>query len=377
MSPSSEQLEHEAELNRVQLAETLDELRSRITPGQVMDQLLDYSRESGAGDLVRNLGRQVRDNPLPLTLMGASLAWLMLGNGRAPNGRGGSSGYGRVRGAAAGAYAGARDTASDYAAAAQNTAADYAGSLSDSASEYAQSARDTASEYAGAAGDAARRFGESASDAASQAANSTRRFAATAGAMGQSAASGLSSAAQALGDSATSVGRSTSEMGRSALGAGRSFVDFCCDQPVVLGAIGLAIGAALGAAFPTTESENRLMGETSDNLKEQASDLASEQYDKAKSVVQAAASEAKHEVERQDLFPSAERETETGTHGEAAKEHAGSEDHGEGHHLETGHAADEHAGTGERAPGIAPLDEHHAEGEGPVNVTEHPHGQRP
>lgn len=42
------------------------------------------------------------------------------------------------------------------------------------------------------------------------------------------------------------------------------------DNPLVLGAIGVAVGALLGAALPPTEPENRLMGEASDRLAEQA-----------------------------------------------------------------------------------------------------------
>ena len=82
MSKSSGQLEREAEHTRSQLAATLDELRSRISPGQLLDQGLDFARESNAGELARNLGRDARDNPLPLALIGTGIAWLMMTNGR-------------------------------------------------------------------------------------------------------------------------------------------------------------------------------------------------------------------------------------------------------------------------------------------------------
>ena len=82
MTKSSAQLEREAEQTRSQLAATLDELRSRITPGQLLDQTLDFARESNVGDLARNLGRDARDNPLPLALIGTGIAWLMMTNGR-------------------------------------------------------------------------------------------------------------------------------------------------------------------------------------------------------------------------------------------------------------------------------------------------------
>ena len=82
MALSSEQLEREAERARAKVADTLDELRSRISPGQVVDEFVDYARDGGIGDFARNLGNEVRANPLPVALIGAGLAWLMMSNGR-------------------------------------------------------------------------------------------------------------------------------------------------------------------------------------------------------------------------------------------------------------------------------------------------------
>jgi hypothetical protein len=47
-------------------------------------------------------------------------------------------------------------------------------------------------------------------------------------------------------------------------------------HPLVVGGIGLLIGAGIALALPVTQAENRLFGETSDDLKDQARDLASE-----------------------------------------------------------------------------------------------------
>jgi hypothetical protein len=41
----------------------------------------------------------------------------------------------------------------------------------------------------------------------------------------------------------------------------RDMFDFCCDQPLVLAGLGIALGGAVGAAFPSTETEDQLMGE--------------------------------------------------------------------------------------------------------------------
>jgi hypothetical protein len=193
MTRSSAQLEQEVEQARAQLQATLDELRTRITPGAVVDQLVEYGRESGAGDFVRNLGRQTRDNPLAVTLIGGGLAWLMM------SGRGSSKADG----------------------------------LSDSASETAQRIGDTVSGT-------------------------------------------YESTARSVGDAATRVADTTSAMTRGAGDLTRSLVDLCREQPLILGGIGIAVGAMVGAALPSTETENRLMGEKSEELKERARSTAAE-----------------------------------------------------------------------------------------------------
>jgi Protein of unknown function (DUF3618) len=47
MANQSEKLERDAGRTRAQLSEALEELRARITPGQVIDQLIDYARGGG------------------------------------------------------------------------------------------------------------------------------------------------------------------------------------------------------------------------------------------------------------------------------------------------------------------------------------------
>ncbi|MFL5270108.1 MAG: DUF3618 domain-containing protein [Stellaceae bacterium] len=82
MESQSERLEREAEEIRAQLAETLEELRTRMTPGRVVDQVIDYTRDSPAAEFLRNLRREVRENPMPLVLMGIGIVWLLLASNR-------------------------------------------------------------------------------------------------------------------------------------------------------------------------------------------------------------------------------------------------------------------------------------------------------
>src|SRR5215471_19297287 len=82
MESQSARLEREAEETLWQLSSTLGELRGRMTPGRVVDQVIDYTRESPAADFLRNLGREVRENPLPLVLVGIGILWLLLASNR-------------------------------------------------------------------------------------------------------------------------------------------------------------------------------------------------------------------------------------------------------------------------------------------------------
>src|SRR5438094_3108346 len=82
MESQSEQFEREAEETRWQLAGTLEELRGRMTPGRVVDQVVDYTRDGPAAEFLRNLGREVRANPMPLVLIGIGIAWLMVASSR-------------------------------------------------------------------------------------------------------------------------------------------------------------------------------------------------------------------------------------------------------------------------------------------------------
>ena len=82
MESQSTRLEREAEETLWQLSGTLEELRGRMTPGRVVDQVIDYTRDSAATDFLRNLGREVRRNPMPLVLVGVGILWLLLASNR-------------------------------------------------------------------------------------------------------------------------------------------------------------------------------------------------------------------------------------------------------------------------------------------------------
>ena len=80
MSDAAE-LEREAEAARARLSDTADQIRAKMSPGQMMDEVLNQFRGGEGSEMFANLRDQARDNPMALALVGSGLAWLMMGSG--------------------------------------------------------------------------------------------------------------------------------------------------------------------------------------------------------------------------------------------------------------------------------------------------------
>lgn len=265
---TSEQLEREAELTRAQITDSLAELRERMTPGQVMDETLDYFRDGSAGHFVRNLGQQVVNNPIPVALIGAGIGWLMLGN-RAPRSEG------VLRAASQMRTSGDRSSAIDSA----KRSADRA------AKDTSAWAKDTASDI----GDASREAGFRLKGAARDAGAAVSGAASSLGDTASSLYTGAEEAYDLAADRAREMGRSASTLGSNAVESSRNLMAYLRDEPLVLAGIGLALGAVLGTALQITETEKQLMGKTSDAVKEGVGDAAEQTWEKGKEMATEAA----------------------------------------------------------------------------------------
>lgn len=76
------ELEREASQIRADMDRTLDALERRFSPSQLLDRSLTYLREHG-GELTRNVGDVVKNNPVPIVLTVGSIAWLIASQVRA------------------------------------------------------------------------------------------------------------------------------------------------------------------------------------------------------------------------------------------------------------------------------------------------------
>src|SRR5690349_5407531 len=271
---SSAQLEREAEQTRSQLAQALDELRERITPGQLVDQAVDYAKDSGGGMFVRNLGRQATANPLPVALIGAGIAWLMLSGGRQQS--------------RAASINRAAETAIDRARRTMNEAGAQVGEFAEKASARAKDigqdlshrASDWVADSKGRVTDAGEQFRDSTDATRRSAAQSAYQTAAS------SASEAYGRVADQTRDASSTMANTVSGVGQRAAVVSRDFLQFCRTQPLVLAGLGMALGAVVGALIPPTETEDQLMGQTSDRLKDQAADVAQDQYERAKDIAQ-------------------------------------------------------------------------------------------
>jgi hypothetical protein len=73
----SEALEREVAEERVRVEETIGAIQRRLTPGQLIDELTSYAQQTGTG-LAANLGKAIRENPIPTALIGVGFLWFIL-----------------------------------------------------------------------------------------------------------------------------------------------------------------------------------------------------------------------------------------------------------------------------------------------------------
>jgi hypothetical protein len=236
------------------MGQTLDAIRDKLSPGEMLDQAFNYfkSRSSNGGDGVgaaasqwaSSLGDTVKENPVPVALIGAGLAWLMMGGSRRPD----------------------RPAPRSY--------------TYETAVSSPQGAEDPSEGLRGRAGEMAAGVQERMSAAGERV-----------GDMAAGARESLGNTADRLRDHARQQGGKTKE----------TFNYLRDEQPLVMGALGFALGAALGAGLPPTQREDELMGDTRDELVQRAQEMGQEQLDQAKKIATAASEAAQDQAKQEGL----------------------------------------------------------------------------
>ncbi len=74
---TKDELEAQIRATQEELRHTIEAIGESLSPGEMLDAALHYARV-GPGEFAASLGRSLRDNPVPVGLVGVGLTWLML-----------------------------------------------------------------------------------------------------------------------------------------------------------------------------------------------------------------------------------------------------------------------------------------------------------
>ena len=251
-SRETAEIKSEIERTRVEMSETLGEIQERLRPDHLIQQAKETVTEAATGKVRhimqsagetatmvadqtkyagRNLADYARTHPLQMALLAGGVTWWLLrGRDRSDEWEGASEGWQPSH---------RLDT--DYAYGDER-------SLREKAGEYVSSARETVGEYAATARETVGGAAEAARVKALRASERARRAAQVAAVRAQ----------ESWQTASTSVD------------------DWVHEYPLAAGAIAVAVGAAIGLSVPSTEIEDRTLGEKRDQALEKARRAARE-----------------------------------------------------------------------------------------------------
>jgi hypothetical protein len=281
----SARLEREVEEQRQRVESRIGEIRDRLSPGQLVDEVLSYTKDGGQ-HFAANLGQTVANNPLPAALLGISLIWLMSGQGprlAMPQGDAkpqrrdeteypyASASGGRLRRISHAAddagkwYSEFEDLGGKRYKAESNELGHRLGAFVD----------DTGRKFGGFIDDAGYRVREFQDEAG----NRLDEAAGWASHRWHDVQEGVGAAIGQVAQQAQNLtGASQQQFNRVSNAVISSFDS----QPLVAGALAFAAGAALGSTLPHTEQEDKLLGKAGDTARREAAHAASDIYETGK-----------------------------------------------------------------------------------------------
>ncbi len=313
---TSEEIERDITDERAQLTDTISDLQKKFSVEGIMNDVGTMVRDQG-GDFGRSVSDTVGRNPAAVVLVGVGLAWLFLGKDRkhadSPT-YSHSSGQVFVNNRARPSPTRWDDRALPadrmdesawpddcawYDGPAANDPrlrgsdgrgrAHHASANGGSGNGMMKSVRDAAR----SAGD---RLSGAASDMGEATSDMTDRLSHGLDDLSEEAKSRVVAARRAAHETRLSSGDAMRRGSRHAS-------DFYRDQPLVVGALAVAMGAAIGGMLPSSRVEDDAMGDSSDRFFDEAQDVLREEREKAKAVLRTAASDAKDEMQdaKQDM----------------------------------------------------------------------------
>jgi hypothetical protein len=228
------------------------------------------AQATGHGDFLNALQGAVRENPVAAALIGMGVLWMFTGGSNTSlfGGGGRKSIFSTVRQGTEEADRAVRDNATRVGSS--------IGDAANAASETATQATGVARQASAAVGERMSRTVGEAVDAAASAYDATTNTGARAA---ETISKATTSVADAIHETGTKWGNTVHH------GIAEAFER----QPLLLGAIGIAIGAGIAASIPTTDAENQAMGDASDFVRREVTEMAGQ----VKQMADGAAREAK------------------------------------------------------------------------------------
>ena len=261
-TPSPDVIERRLAQTRARLGDHLEELTRRLAPDKLVDEVVTYMRDGDGGVLMRNVGDVVRENPVPVALIGLGAAWLAIaGSGR-----------------------GETHLPSRYEMSDSNTQ-----DFQDSLAERARRAGEGISRTAGETEDLFRgRIAEARArvlGVQQQAAESASAFMDRVQQAFDSAQSSVRSAARQGSDRLSSAAGYSRDLADRASGGMATAIT---SNPLLLGAFAFTAGALLGSVLPMTETEENLLGDAGRQALDTAQSASDELLSRAREVAETA-----------------------------------------------------------------------------------------
>lgn len=228
---SPEQIEREIDAQRASIGNIVDKLESKFTPGQIIDQAWGLMQNNGSA-FIGNLGTSVRNNPVPVVLTSIGLLWMMMSQNRPP--------------VPQPVY--------------RTGADDKKGEWGEGIADGLDSARDSLHQT---------------TDSLKEGYQSLKE---KAGQLGDNVSAASENFSHTLHDAGDRLNRRTQVVGQQ-------FNQLLQEQPLVVAAAGIALGALIGAALPATTTEQRYMGRTSAGLVDKVKKQAQEGYEAVRDTV--------------------------------------------------------------------------------------------
>ena len=301
-------IERDLDQTRSRLGGHLTELQGKLSPGQVVDDLIRYFRGKEGADFGRSLLDSVRANPLPAALTGIGLTWLMATNPRrGATGVSVTAGERRVR-----VYRGATDfdqgVHNDMAARVQAIERDTAREQGETEQAYTDRLDVARGQAAGLArqeqetADSFRnRIGEALSGAKQTMVEGAYGLRDQVGSAASSFGSATQGVASSIGDAAQGAAQRAGGALTYGGQAGGSMILALIESPVLLGAFGLAAGALLGTLLPQSDQEEAALGKMAGQARDTARGLAQDMADRGGNVAQAVLDAGRESVKAQGL----------------------------------------------------------------------------